>query len=245
MVIPPGAVRMPLSLDGGGAIVRGSVARLDRFGAAVQVEAVASIDGVERARTEARLDATRPRWTPLSIDLTGLSGDIELALTATPAEADDARFAVAFGSFTVEVVGDPPDAPDVVLVSLDTMRADRMSVNGYGRETTAPTGTDRRPVGGVRSRHRPVVVDPAVARHPLLRPAPEPSPGDQRDPSHRPGRAAAARGRVPRRGLPDRRRHRRRVHRSRLRLRRPGSRSTGRSTPRTLCSRRARTPRSG
>lgn len=75
------------------------------------------------------------RPLPLSVDLAPHAGrEVRLELRLVPAEAGQMPV-VAFESPVLE--GEVPDAPpDVIIISLDTARADRMSLYGGPRETT-------------------------------------------------------------------------------------------------------------
>jgi arylsulfatase A-like enzyme len=82
------------------------------------------------------LDGSRPGWQPLELDLEDLAGKrIELSLEVRAADGRPDRALVALGAPIVEGSGSD-GLPDVVLVSLDTVRADRSSAYGYARPTT-------------------------------------------------------------------------------------------------------------
>ncbi len=86
-----------------------------------------------------RLDVpATPGWRDAEVDLATLAGErVELTLAVRP-DRDGIVLGMAIGTPTVE--GDPVDAnaakPDVVLVSLDTARRDRLSMYGAERPTT-------------------------------------------------------------------------------------------------------------
>lgn len=80
-----------------------------------------------------------PRWKELELELDALSGrgaDVVITFTSNQ---QDARAPAIAALATIAITGEPPvtnPRPDVVLISLDTVRADRLSVYGYQRETT-------------------------------------------------------------------------------------------------------------
>lgn len=91
-------------------------------------------DGGEELRLP--LDASGAGWQPLELDLEDLAGErVELSLEVRAADGRPGRALVALGAPIVEGSG-TDGRPDVVLVSLDTVRADRTSAYGYARPTT-------------------------------------------------------------------------------------------------------------
>lgn len=74
--------------------------------------------------------------TPFQLDLAPVAGQaVELVLTTTPRNAADGQAIVALGGLVIR--GEPMRRdPDVILISLDTVRADRMSLYGAKRPTT-------------------------------------------------------------------------------------------------------------
>ncbi|MFH0946180.1 MAG: sulfatase [Planctomycetota bacterium] len=80
-----------------------------------------------------------PRWNPLELDLTGLAGqEVVLELVAEPLDPAGAGDGIAFGAPVImsEEDGGAARPLDVILISLDTMRADRMSLYGAKVPTT-------------------------------------------------------------------------------------------------------------
>ncbi len=75
-------------------------------------------------------------WTPLELDLSSLAGEeAEITLSVGARAGAGAPPLVAFGAPVIDGACDDP-RPDVILISLDTARADRMSLYGCSRETT-------------------------------------------------------------------------------------------------------------
>jgi arylsulfatase A-like enzyme len=105
--------------------------------------AVAALDGEgERELWTATLDpARRPadrRWLPAVVPLDALAGrTIRLRFTVRPLDAGDARTSLPlWGDPVVVAPGTPFPHPNVLLVSLDTLRADAVGAYGAARATT-------------------------------------------------------------------------------------------------------------
>ena len=132
------------------------------------------------------------RFAPLGALLLGLAG----AALAAPAGAPGAPSAAA--------------APNVLLISIDTLRADHLGCYGYANADLARARRARGALGALRGRARADAVDAAVARRHADRPPP-------------------ARARHPRQGRPDpgRRRDGRRAARARAATRAPRSSTRG------------------
>jgi len=83
-------------------------------------------------------DGERPKWIDAELDLSQFAGkEIDLSLTAKPKRKSQTGIGVAFGGPVI--IGDSSkneQPPDVILISLDTMRADRMSLYGAVKPTT-------------------------------------------------------------------------------------------------------------
>jgi len=78
-------------------------------------------------------------WQHAQFDLTpvaGRSGRLVFASFDAPGGVPDARDAVLLATPRIEPAGDAPRAFNVLLIGVDTVRADRMSAFGYGRPTT-------------------------------------------------------------------------------------------------------------
>jgi arylsulfatase A-like enzyme len=88
------------------------------------------------------LEGVGHSWRDASLDLSPLAGrDCTVTITAmraAAADGTDARFGIAIGTPVVEgLPADPASLPDdVVLISLDTVRADRLALYGAGRDTS-------------------------------------------------------------------------------------------------------------
>ncbi|MBI4879021.1 MAG: sulfatase-like hydrolase/transferase, partial [Planctomycetes bacterium] len=101
------------------------------FGAEIQAVGGA---GARRLRFFSTLEPDA--WTPLELDLASLAGEeAEITLSVAASAGAGAPPLAAFGAPVVDGACDDP-RPDVILVSLDTARADRMSLYGFSRETT-------------------------------------------------------------------------------------------------------------
>ena len=75
---------------------------------------------------------------PVRIPLTGLADrqlDLTFAMTTTGADGAAAGFA-AWGGVQLVVAGREPRPPNVVLIAIDTLRADRLSAYGHDRQTS-------------------------------------------------------------------------------------------------------------
>ena len=87
---------------------------------------------IDRQLTD-RMDPQRREWTPLEADLGVFAGEtIDLAFEAGPAPPGSL---VMWGN--PEIVGPAAEhRPNIILISLDTVRADHLSLYGYRRPTT-------------------------------------------------------------------------------------------------------------
>jgi len=81
-----------------------------------------------------RFTAPPRGWAELEVDLEPFAGQ-RVTVTLAASEPTPSEALVAFGAPCVESV-DPRERLDVVLISLDTLRADRSSAYGYDAETT-------------------------------------------------------------------------------------------------------------
>ncbi len=78
--------------------------------------------------------AERERWFDVTVDLASFAGEsIDLELSASTADGSPP---LAFFADPVAAGPYAGAAPDILLVSIDTLRADRLSMSGYGRRTT-------------------------------------------------------------------------------------------------------------
>jgi arylsulfatase A-like enzyme len=85
--------------------------------------------GGRRVSTEVEPDRDRTRWVEGRLDLSEVeASSARIVLRAVGGEG------VAFG--TPVVVGARPPLPNVILISLDTLRADHLGCFGYARETS-------------------------------------------------------------------------------------------------------------
>lgn len=115
--------------------------------------------GSVSASAEVAAHTGDPEFAPLALDLTAFAGrDVVLELAAGTGSA---AALAAFGKPRVEVAREDP-RPDVVLVSLDTVRADRLSLYGANRPTSP--ALDR--LGSAA-----IVFDRAIAAAPWTLPA--------------------------------------------------------------------------
>lgn len=93
--------------------------------------------GSERTLLTAKLTKGQPPgWTNLSLPLDGLQG--EATLTVEVASADPANEAprMSLSAPVVTKVASAKRPPNVILISLDTLRADHMGIYGYHRDTS-------------------------------------------------------------------------------------------------------------
>jgi arylsulfatase A-like enzyme len=97
---------------------------------------------LDRVATAAELAAG---WIDLGVDLSAdLAGrklpaggePVELTLAASPEQSDDPAFVGVWSAPRVSSAIAPSRRPNIVLISLDTLRADHLSLYGYGRETS-------------------------------------------------------------------------------------------------------------
>ena len=78
----------------------------------------------------------RDGWAPLELDLEDLAGEaVELTLEVRTPDGRPSRALLAIGAPIVTGTAHD-ERPDVVVISLDTVRADRSSAYGYGKPTT-------------------------------------------------------------------------------------------------------------
>lgn len=141
VVVPRAEVRLPLTLPDRPSRLSFSIGFPDGgLDQAVDVTVTAAeIGGGERIQADYPVDGKdRPGlWNDFSLDLARLKGRrVELAIAIRMVGGGGGR-GVAIGNPVIET--DRPAAelpPDVVIVSLDTMRADRMSLYGAEHPTT-------------------------------------------------------------------------------------------------------------
>jgi arylsulfatase A-like enzyme len=78
-------------------------------------------------------------WQEARVDLAavaGKAGRLVFATSDIPGSAPDDLDAVLISGPRIEPADEAPGAPNVLLIGVDTLRADRMSFFGYGRDTT-------------------------------------------------------------------------------------------------------------
>ncbi|MFG0318042.1 MAG: sulfatase-like hydrolase/transferase, partial [Planctomycetota bacterium JB042] len=78
-------------------------------------------------------------WRPVTLDLTALggrSGVLSFESRDVDGEGPDPLDAVVLATPRIEPAAATPDAWNVLLIGVDTLRADRLSALGYGRRTT-------------------------------------------------------------------------------------------------------------
>ena len=77
-------------------------------------------------------------WREASVSLDELAGtEVRLRLEASPTgDWDPSSGMPVFANPEVLALGPAPDRPNVVLISIDTLRADHLSLYGYGRRTS-------------------------------------------------------------------------------------------------------------
>lgn len=133
---PDGPVARDLGVRAGARLELG-VGAFATTAAQVDVEILAR-KGDEGAVTllERRLDAAElERWVDLSVDLSALApGDVTFSWQATPVPADAELVALWSHPLVTRPGGD--HSPNIVLVSVDTLRADRLSLYGNSRPTS-------------------------------------------------------------------------------------------------------------
>lgn len=98
-------------------------------------------EGEERVLAEEILcsseAAERPGWRELAVDLTPFAG-VRLELLLEVEERGEGK-ALPFAFWArPPAAGPPPGGPSVILVSIDTLRADHLGCYGYGRRPTSP-----------------------------------------------------------------------------------------------------------
>ncbi|MCB9898688.1 MAG: sulfatase [Planctomycetes bacterium] len=84
-------------------------------------------------------DASQRSWREVELDLTaygGRTGVLSFESRDVEGSAKDPFDAVVLGTPRIEPARDTPDAFNVLLIGVDTLRADRLSALGYGRPTT-------------------------------------------------------------------------------------------------------------
>ena len=94
-------------------------------------------DAAEEKLGEARVTAEElgVGWKDLAFDLTGAGGEAELAIRVEPdGGAGDLVVALSAPRVSARRRGD--ERPNIVLVSIDTLRADHLSIYGYERPTS-------------------------------------------------------------------------------------------------------------
>ena len=140
VLVAPGVARFSLRLPEGRPLFTCSVGAPDHsrlHGCRLVVRATHHEEVLEAKHD--LLAETDPRWHALELDLTGFAGEeVTLELSAQPLDPTGAGDGIAFGApVIVSDRDEDPDQPfDVILISLDTMRADRMTLYGAEVATT-------------------------------------------------------------------------------------------------------------
>lgn len=122
----------------------------------------------ERLLTRYRIDRSgQPgavdRWHDLALRLEGDSGDEELFLTVRADTPGEEKLGFVYWSVADFAPSRRDRRPDILMVSLDTVRADRMSLYGYVRQTT--------PRLEAWAARRAVIFDHAIAPAPWTLPS--------------------------------------------------------------------------
>jgi len=138
--------RVPLTVPEGARLeLAYGVEAPESFSAPVSFAALVRSGGNQQtlfAATVGPQEAPYNEWNDVTVDLAGLEGEIELELTTActePGTAADPDSPIANAYFSAPVVTVPsrdPPRHNVVLISLDTLRADHVGLYGYSRPTT-------------------------------------------------------------------------------------------------------------
>ena len=132
----PGEARFELVLPARDVrLSAGAAALFARAGERLELEVRVRGGGREVA-ARVGLDSGDAGWTPVELALDELAGRaVEVALVARTEDGAASEALLAVGAPIVEG-SDASRPPDVVLISLDTVRADRTTAYGYGLPTT-------------------------------------------------------------------------------------------------------------
>ncbi len=132
----PSSAELDLQLPAEGAELRYAVGLLSagEEGAAADARLDVSVDGE-------RLESTRQRsgepWTDVTLDLSRFAGrSVTLRLSSDPLDSRTRDYLCVANP---ELRAAPPAKPDpvrVVVIGIDTLRADELGVNGYARDTS-------------------------------------------------------------------------------------------------------------
>ncbi|MFG0319146.1 MAG: sulfatase-like hydrolase/transferase [Planctomycetota bacterium JB042] len=141
VLLAPGTACWPIEVPESGARLGLAVGHVDpEEEAGIEISVEIRADGRSRTRAGSSLvndGGPLARWTSVTVDLDEWAGSaVEIVLAASTEAAEPV--AVAFANPIVVARREPstPRPPDVLLVSLDTVRADRVSAYGYSRDTT-------------------------------------------------------------------------------------------------------------
>jgi arylsulfatase A-like enzyme len=134
-------------------------------GAAGPVRFALSLAGEGAPLFEDTVAPSAPHWREAAVDLASVAGRrVTLAFEATAAAAwDPTRTVAAWGHPELWQAAARGPAPNVIVVSLDTLRADRLSLYGNPRPTS--------PLLDAWARRRAVVFESAVAPSPWTLPS--------------------------------------------------------------------------
>ena len=123
--------------------------------------------GTARTVIESRVDPAvgARKWNDASVDLSDFEGPCRIRLETSSDEALDLQlgFPMWANPEVVAPVGDTPTPPNVVLIVIDTLRADHMSLYGYERQTSPQIES--------WAKRRGVVFENSVASAPWTLPA--------------------------------------------------------------------------
>lgn len=128
-----------VSLVAASALFRGAistVAGTSSEGGDVSIRVLRARDGTELAKWDGHAD--EDRWEPFNIRVGSLDGEARVEIRVEDSPKDESRCIVAIGAAVFEDLAGPQstDAPDAAIVSIDTLRRDRLPVYGHGRDTS-------------------------------------------------------------------------------------------------------------
>jgi len=116
--------------------------RIDGDGAVIEVgfrKADGEVLWIGREELDPKGERDQRKWFETRFDLTkvaGLEGRLEFTTRDVPDSEPDELDAVLLSSPRIEPANEPPTAFNVLLIGVDTLRADHLSAFGYERPTT-------------------------------------------------------------------------------------------------------------
>ncbi len=157
--VTPGAITMPVRIPERGGRLEFSIASVVANGPGFVTRVAARRGDAELCSVELTVEevepGTLPAWRDLSLDLEAAAGEeVDLVFSGEVRDDPDGNVGIAVGVPTLVFPGDFGSRSDVVIVSLDTVRADRLSLYGYPKPTTPRLAE----IGG-----RSAVFDAAIA----------------------------------------------------------------------------------